>query len=253
VHSLPSFVAQGEFGASATAADVIEVECNPAIYGTGSPIRVTAAQLFSRCGDRLTWIEPNPYTRVIGKGITVRVDADGNATVAVIAGPECQVGESLVTVHEEAEPFETATTDFTVLPPAPTKPGVEALPASQVEDSFSSGVVTILQGEFAGGSEKPVRFAAEELFNRCRVPPKLRWLSMFQGIPGITGPEIVEMVGVSEVNGRLDNDGNAFVVVVGDASCAEGPSLIEADLLAKPFTTFTTDFTVEPPKPTPPF
>ena len=49
---------------------------------------------------------------------------------------------------------------------------------------------------------------------------------------------------------ELDNDGNAFVIVIGDASCAEGPSLIEADLLSKPFTTFMTNFTIQPPQPT---
>ena len=55
VESLPSFVAQGEFGASATAADIIQVECNPAIYGTKSKVKLTASQLFSRCEGRLKW------------------------------------------------------------------------------------------------------------------------------------------------------------------------------------------------------
>jgi hypothetical protein len=48
----------------------------------------------------------------------------------------------------------------------------------------------------------------------------------------------------------LDNNGNAFVIVFGDKSCAEGTSLIEADLESKPFTTYTTQFTVEGPRPT---
>src|SRR5437763_16868214 len=34
IHSLSSFVAQGEFGVTATVADVVAVECNPALYGT---------------------------------------------------------------------------------------------------------------------------------------------------------------------------------------------------------------------------
>ena len=112
VESLPSFVAQGEFGASATAADIIQVECNPEVYGTGSPIRITANQLFSRCNGKLTWIVPNPFSRSEGNGVTVKLDADGNATVAVVAGPECQVGESLVSAHMLLEPFETFTTPF---------------------------------------------------------------------------------------------------------------------------------------------
>src|SRR6476660_5850746 len=55
IHSLSSFVAQGEFGATATVADVVEVECNPMIFGTGSKIKITASQLFSLCKGSLTW------------------------------------------------------------------------------------------------------------------------------------------------------------------------------------------------------
>ena len=61
LRSLPSFVAQGEFELQATAADVIEVECNPFVYGTGSKVTVIASQLYSRCDKDITWIVPNPY------------------------------------------------------------------------------------------------------------------------------------------------------------------------------------------------
>ena len=248
VESLPSFVAQGEFGASATAADIIQVECNPEVYGTGSPIRITANQLFSRCNGKLTWIVPNPFSRSEGNGVTVKLDADGNATVAVIAGPECQVGESLVSAHMLLEPFETFTTPFTVLPPVTTPPGVFALPDEQVEDAFSSGFATIIQAEFKGGSEKFVHIGSEELFARGRVDPKLRWFKEV-GFPG-DGAELRETVGPEVTKVQLDNDGNAFVIAIGDSSCAEGPSLIEADLESKPFTTYTTEFDVEAPRPT---
>jgi hypothetical protein len=243
VHSLPSFTAQGEFTTSATVADIIEVECDPTVYGTESKIKITASQLFSRCKGKLTWIVPNPYSRSEGRGVTVALDADGNATVAVLSGPGCEAGESLVSAHMEQEPFETFTTSFSVLAPVTTKPGVFPMPATQVEDSLSSAVATIIEVEFAAGSEKKVRIAAEELYARCRVAPHLRWIRMNGGEE--FGPEIREV--------PLDNDGNAFVIAIGDASCAEGPSLIEADLEAKPFTTFTNPFTVEAPRPTPPF
>ena len=49
---------------------------------------------------------------------------------------------------------------------------------------------------------------------------------------------------------ELDDNGNAFVIAIGDASCAPGSSLIEADLESKPFTTFTTEFTILSPRPT---
>ena len=38
----------------------------------------------------------------------------------------------------------------------------------------------------------------------------------------------------------LDNDGNAFVVLIGANSCASGSSLIEASLENAPYTTYTT-------------
>jgi len=247
VESLSSFVAQGEFGASATAADVIQVECDPAAYGTGSLMRITANQLFSRCG-KLVWIVPNPFSRTEGNGVTVKLDADGNATVAVIAGPGCQVGESLVSAHMLQEPFETFTTPFTVLPPVTTPPGVFALPDEQVEDAFSSGFATIVQAEFKNGSEKFVHIGSEELFARCRVAPKLRWFQEV-GFPG-DGAELRETTGPEVTKVQLDNDGNAFVLAIGDSSCADGPSLIEADLESKPFTTYTTEFDVEAPRPT---
>ena len=85
--------------------------------------------------------------------------------------------------------------------------------ATQIEDAESSGVATIIEAEFESGSEKLVRIGAEELFARCRVEPHLRWITL-------SGREIT---GVSELTGiQLDNDGNAFVIAIGDSSCAPG-------------------------------
>jgi hypothetical protein len=219
---------------------VIEVECNPDLYGTGSKIKITASQLFSRCKGDVSWYVPNPFRVAEGRGVTLELDADGNASVALLAGPGCAAGESLVSAHMEESPFETFTTSFTVLPPNDTAPGVFALPAAQVEDALSSSVATVIQTEFGDASEKRVHIGSEELFARCRVEPHLHWVRMNR-----------EIEDASEVEGvELDNNGNAFVIAIGDASCAEGPSLIEADLESKPFTTFTTTFTVLPPQPT---
>jgi hypothetical protein len=242
VHSVvPTFVAQGEFTTSAMVADVIEVGCNPTIYGTESKIKITASQLFTRCKERLTWYIPNPFKVEKNKrGVTLTLDADGNATVALLAGPGCSAGDSLITAHMLEEPFETFTTFFEVLAPQNTPKGVFALPSAQIEDAMSSAVATVVEAEFPGGSEKFVRLASEELFSRCRVKPHLHWIRM-------NGREEKEKSEISKV--QLDNNGNAFVIVIGDASCAEGTSLIEADLESKPFTTFTTNFTVESPRP----
>jgi hypothetical protein len=251
VHSLPSFTAQGEFTLSATVADIVEVECNPFVYGTGSKIKITAAQLFSRCGGKVTWYIPDPFAVVANaRGVTVTLDADGNATVAVLAGANCQAGESMISAHMEEEPFETFSTSYTVLPPVNTTPGVFALaatpvaaggPERQVEDAHSSAIAAVVEAEFAGGSEKFVRLASEELYRRCRLAPHLRWILM-NGTIVANQPEIGRV--------QLDNNGNAFVIVIGADSCAEGTSQIEADLESKPFTTFTTNFTIEAPRPT---
>jgi hypothetical protein len=245
VHSLPSFVAQGEFSLQASAADVIEVECNPFLYGTGSKVTVIASQLYSRCNSDIHWYIPNPYEVTSGRGVELTLDADGNATVALIAGPKCQAGESLVSVHQDEGEFNSYTTSFTVLPPNDTPLGVKALPSHQVEDAGSSAVATIIEAEFPGAAESYVRIASEELYRRCGVYPHLHWI-----VPGEIVTE-VQTIGGSEFNGlKLDNNGNGFVIAIGDASCSPGSSLIEADLEEKPFTTVTTNFLVESPKPT---
>ena len=46
---------------------------------------------------------------------------------------------------------------------------------------------------------------------------------------------------------QLDNNGNVFVLLIGDSSCFPGTSLIEADLEDKPFTTL--DNHVHDPEP----
>ena len=242
VHSLPSFTAQGEFGTTATVADVVEVECDPLLYGTGSEITVSASQLFSRCGEALTWYVTSPFKEVVNtRSVTLTLDADGNATVALIAGPGCQAGESLVSAHMDNAPFESFTTSFSVLPPGETPEGVSALPAAQVEDAQSGAVATIVEAEFPGRAEQQIRIASDEMLSRCQNAPHVHWIREDR-----TG-----VVGVSEVNGlALDNDGNAFVLLIGDSSCYPGGSLIEADLESKPFTTLTTGFTIESPQPT---
>ena len=243
IHSLPAFVAQGEYATYATVADVVEVECDPITYGTGSTVAVTASQLFGRCGEQLTWYTVSPFEQSSGRTVDLTLDADGNATVALIAGPRCQAGESLITAHELEPPYESFTTAFSIVPPETTAQGVFALPPVQVEDATSSGFATIVESEFAEGSEKRVRLASEELYRRCRRSPGLHWIS--EGRRVVDGPELT---GENAV--QLDNDGNGFAVAIGDGSCMPGSSLIEADLESKPFTTLTTEFTILPPQPT---
>jgi len=257
IHSLPSFIAQGEFATSATVADVIEVECNPYVYGTGATITITAAQLYSRCHE-ITWYVPNEpggrneggqlapdagFVSRSGASVQLHLDVDGNANVALIAGPHCMVGESLITLDENEAPYETFVTSFQVLPTSPTPQGVYATPSSQVEDAASSGVVTLVQAEFNQASEAKVRLAAQQLYDRCRSAPHLIWVRENREL--VIGPELSGEHAV-----ELDNDGNGFALAIGSDSCAEGTSLIEADLEQSPFTTLITEFQVLPPQPT---
>ncbi len=250
VVSLPSFVAQGEFGYAASVGDVIEVSCNPYTYGTGQEVTITASQLNSRCHN-IKWYVPNNSDDEVepqwGASARLHLDADGNANVGLIAGPDCFAGESLITLDENEAPYETFTTSFTVLPPTTTTQGVYALPSSQVEDSNSSAVVTLVEAEFKGGSERYVRLASEQLYDRCRGGGSI-WLPGSETEDGVA-PTIEKFEYSSETEIRLDNDGNGFALAIGSDSCDEGVSLIEADLTEAPFTTETTTFNIEAPRP----
>ena len=248
VHSLPSFVDQGELADAATVADVVEVECNPFAYGTGAEVTITAEQLYDRCQKHLTWYVPNTavdgFGVASGSSVNLRLDADGNATVALLAGPNCMPGESLIALDEDEAPYETFTASFQVLPPVKTPQGVSALPPEQVEDAGSSAVGTIVEAEFPGHPEAKVRLDAEQLYDSCKQGERLIWVrengEVLRGRPELAGEEAVQ----------LDDNGNGFAILIGGDSCAEGTSVIEADLEESPFTTETTTFTVLPPQPT---
>jgi hypothetical protein len=82
-----------------------------------------------------------------------------------------------------------------------------------------------------------------QLYARCHYSPKTEVIAFDYGYPHIERYTESETV-------HLDNDGNAFAVLVGNASCAAGTSLIEASLENAPYTTHTTNFTIEPRRPT---
>jgi hypothetical protein len=240
IHSLPSFVAQGEFGEASSVADIVEVECNPEY--AGETVKLSDTELFSRCHEKLSWDSPTtPGTFVEGKTTTVTLDDDGNATAAVWGGPGCASGETLMSAHLEHPPFPTVTTNFEVLSPKVTPTAVKATPEAQVEDDTTSSVATIIQVEFPSVfAEQDVNISAEQLFARCGVDPRLTWIGPDENVLG------TDVEGISKV--KLDNDGNAFVVVIGSSSCASGESEIEASLEGAPFTTLTSDFTVLAPE-----
>lgn len=260
----PSFIDQGEFGTSSSVADIVEVECNPE-YAAESLVEINDHELYSQCGGRLSWFAPyelagdgeeaedalkakgkktkakskvkHNYTED-GPGVTVYTDNDGNATVVLLGGPGCTAGTSLITADLVETQYETVTTSFTVKGPKVTTPGLTLIPQTDIEDDFTSSAATIAEVEFPPvDAEKYVDINSPQLYNRCQYPdsPKLAFIGP-DGFYAESGPDLSGKV-------QLDNDGNAFVVLVGSASCAAGPSLIEASLESKPYTTYAKDFT----------
>ena len=106
-------------------------------------------------------------------------------------------------------------------------------------------MATIVQVEFPPVfAEEPVNVNGSQLTSRCKNWPHTEAIVM--------GPEDDPETEQDLEEGTLylDNDGNAFAVVIGNSSCASGSSLIEASLENAPYTTYTANFTVEPPQPT---
>ncbi len=252
VNALPGqFMDQGEFGAASSVADIIEVECEE-VYAE-KYVRISANELYSRCAKHLYWRTPygdnvstdTTWEQESDPSFSVQLDNDGNATAVVIGGPSCAAGESLISAHLESPPYTTVTTGFTVLPPRPTPPGVKVEPEKKVEGEEYSDVATTVQVEFPPVfAEEPVNVQSSQLYSRCKEWPHTEAIVM--GEEGY--PETVE--NLEEGTLWLDNDGNAFAVVIGNSSCASGTSLVEASLENAPYTTYTGEFTIEPPQPT---
>ncbi|HMD57187.1 MAG TPA: hypothetical protein VKG82_06915 [Solirubrobacteraceae bacterium] len=245
VESLPTFVDQGEFAQASSVADIVQVHC-AGVYAE-QHIELRAQQLFNRCAKHLSWSAVYaPTTFHEGVSFKVELDDAGNATAILWGGPSCAAGESAITAHLLAPPYTSVATTFTVLAPTPTPEGLYALPSTAIEDATTSSVATIVQLEFPPvDAERWVRVASEQMYQRCQVPPDLVWIGPEEQIlrSGAGEGELRP----DEARVQLDNDGNAFVVLVGSQSCAAGTSLIEADLENAPFTTFATSFVTEAP------
>lgn len=238
VHSNPSMVEMGFGTTESSIADIIQVECRPIF--SQQTVTIDATQLLNACNGKLVWVQPNVQV-VIGPQITVQLDNDGNAIAEALGGPSCAPVTSEIFASLNAPPFPTTSTTFTILPPQNTKPGVTATPRSEVEDAVSSSAATVVQVEFPPSqAEKFVTIKSNELFARCQ---RLLWDAFVGG-----GPATISFS--SEVTVQLDNNGNAFVVVRPQRSCASGTSTITADLNTVPYTTFATNFTILSPRPT---
>jgi hypothetical protein len=242
IHVPPAFTETG-FGAQASSiAGVITVECRP-VYAEIS-VTITAAELNNQCHGTLSWYSPTatggtaPGTGT-GESFNVILDNDGNATAVVWGGPSCAAGTHAICASLNTAPFPTVCKNFTILPPRNTAAGVKAIPSTEVEDSTTSSVDTVVYAEFpAIYAERTVQINAQELFARCSG-----------GITWVGADEVVLGTGAS-VSTTLDNNGNAFVVALAGPSCAPGTSTVEAALVGPPYTSHFTSFTILSPRPT---
>ncbi len=286
IHTLAGLMRQGEFGNVGSVGDIVTVECNPAVFPGGTTIELSDAQLESRClglghpeeFHGIIWVNPNEFSNgtdpfEYGGSIKVELDGDGNVNVPLVAGPNCAVGGTVISGHTEPgkgnTTVESFAAGFAVEPAKPSTEGVTVMPKEQVEDEASSSVATLIQVE-EGSTEAKVRVAAPELFSRCEVIPdaadgdtnpetKVIWFRPdfadttfpFSYGKELAGGTAIEPTGTEAL--RTDNDGNAFVIVLGSDSCKPGKSYFEADEEESPFNTEEPSFTIKAPEPTPPF
>jgi hypothetical protein len=236
-----TFVDQGEYGAASSVATVVEVECNP-VYAEDE-VTIDSNQLYSACAGNLSW-DSDPFITQSGdtwsEGSTTYayLDDDGNATAVAWGGPSCAPTNVDIYASLDAPPYYTAMTTFGIRAPRSTTHGVYVTPAKYVEDATYSSVATIIQVEYPSyDAEQDVTINADEVYERC---DSTEWIGGDEDYFGSDTPNVTV---------SLDNDGNAFIVLLG-SGCSSGPSTISADIDISPYTTYNATFTILSPRPT---
>lgn len=239
VHSNPSMVESGLATEASSVADIVLVECQP-VYSEDT-VTIDASQLNNACHGTLSWASPPSAPSGSGAQFTVTLDDDGNATAALWGGPSCAAGTYRISASLNVPPFTTVKTSFTVIAPQNTTNGVFPAPKSEVEDATTSSVATVFEVEFPSvQAEKTVIIKSDELDSRCGS--SLKWY----------GPDEVLLATGPEATVTLDDNGNAFAVLIAGPSCASGTSSVTADLTTAPYTTHRTYFTILSPRSTVP-
>jgi len=258
MYSLPGLMRQGEGIDVGEVGDVIQIECNPAVFPGGTLVRISDTQLYDRCHETLgdgtihwaTLVDP------VGTGpeAWVVLDGDGNGTVDLVAGPNCAIGGTVVSANTEVGDgntvVESFSAGFAVKPAVHTEEKVTVEPEEQVEDEVTSSASTLIQAEF-NSTEAKLRVAAPELNGRCEEGGSLFLRPDGELVPAeelAGGDNKVDPTGEEAIT--TDDDGNAFVIAIGFGSCKPGKSYFRVDEEAGPFNTEEVPFTILPPQPT---
>jgi hypothetical protein len=235
---------------------VIQIEA--ALAFADAQVTVSSQQLINDCGTNTV-----QYVTNAGGGgrppgffsdtITLTLDNDGNATVALYAA-DCAPGSSLIEVDLEKAPYYTATATLVALPPQVTTPGLTGFPNNEVETgdtygipspSGNSDVYAVFYVETDPVyAEDQVTITSPQLEARCGQG---YW---FQG--GNGGSVTISSTGTVQNAGpgsQLDNDGNAVFIFIG-ASCAPGDSVVTADVEGGTHQTYSMVYTILAPAPT---
>jgi hypothetical protein len=226
---------------------IVQVETSPSY--AGDIVEIQSPQFIGSCAPPVL-IPPIPAVNQSGffnigqnvvSAISTPLDNEGNATV-VILGNECAPGTDLIEASMIGAPFFTATTEFTVTPPAVTTPGVYGYPTT-------SGTVT--GGEVETGDSG---LAASSVYAVFYVETNPVYAGQLVDISsnqlGDRCGNVAEFLSLNPINvltTTLDDDGNAVFLFEG-SSCAAGTSVVTADVEVGTHPTYTTTFTILPPQ-----
>jgi len=217
---------------------VVQVEACPSF--AGDTVNIDSSQLVDSCAT-VSFGTLQPGVHPLANSIQVVLDDDGNATVT-LTGTDCTPGPSLVEADLVDAPYLTATTTLSVLPPNVTPSGVVGYPANEVEtgDTTASGFSDVYAVFYVETdpvyAETTAEISSAQLASRC--------------LGGVTWTSNQGASTGSTATATIDNDGNAVFTFTG-ASCAPGTSTVIADILAGAHTTYSSNYTVDPPTVTP--
>jgi hypothetical protein len=243
-----------ETSESAIAA-VVQVETSPAM--AGDTVDITSSQLDTSCthftGYALSDAVSGNFATFGAMPLVIPLvlDDDGNAA-ADLFGEDCAPGSDVLEASMTTAPYYTALATLVANPPVVTTSGVFGFPTTsgtvtsgEVETGTSDVYAVFYVETDPVYAEQTVELDMAQLADRCQAANQ--WIELESGYVAIN--QIQPGGVVTSTDATLDDDGNAVVLFAG-SSCAAGPSVVTADVLAGSHPTYTTTFNVVAPQPT---